>query len=71
MIIIPSSEFEADLEDNLSDNKSENKDCEFNSDHVNHRSESVFDKSTYEEMLMNILFGGKRKKTWGKRRAER
>ena len=40
-----------DLEDNLFDNNSEYEDCECNSDHVNHRGESVFDKSSYEEML--------------------
>ena len=39
-----------DLEDNLFDINSEYEDCECNSDHVNHRSVSVFDKSSYEEM---------------------
>ena len=38
-----------DLEDNLFDINSEYEDCECNSDHVNHRSVSVFDKSSYEE----------------------
>ena len=38
-----------DLEDNLFDINSEYEDCECNSDHVNSRSVSVFDKSSYEE----------------------
>ena len=49
-VIIPSSEFEADLEDNLFDYNSEYEDCEYNSDHVIYSDEGVFDKSIYEEM---------------------
>ena len=47
---IPSSEFEADLEDNLFDYNSEYEDCEYNSDYVIYSNESVFDKSSCEEM---------------------
>ena len=36
-----------DLEDILFDNM---KDCECNSDHVNHYDDSVFEKCTYKEM---------------------
>ena len=36
-----------DLEDILFDNM---KDCECNSDHVNHYDDSVFEKFTYKEM---------------------
>ena len=36
-----------DLEDILFDNM---KDCECNSDHVNHYNDSVFEKSSYKEM---------------------
>ena len=36
-----------DLEDILFDNM---KDCECNSDHVNHYADSVFEKLTYKEM---------------------
>ena len=55
-VVIPSSEFEKDLEDNVFDYTSEYEDCECNSDrhdHVVYRSEcseSVFDKSRCEEM---------------------
>ena len=47
-----------DLEDNLFDNNSEYEDYEcniYNSDHFNHRSDSVYDKSSYNEML-KMLF---------------
>ena len=47
---LPSLNLRQDLEDHLLDNNSEFKDCECNSDHVNHRCESVFDKSRYEEI---------------------
>ena len=41
------------LEDNLiDDNNSEYEDCECDSDHVNHRGESVFDISSY---MLNML----------------
>ena len=45
------------------------KDCECNSDHVNHYNDSVFEKSSYKEMSENIPFGGEkqRKKTCGKK----
>ena len=36
------------LEDILFDNM---KDCECNSDHLNHRNDSVFEKFSYKEML--------------------
>lgn len=39
-----------DLENNLFDNDFEYEDCECNFGHVNHLSESVFDKLSYEEM---------------------
>ena len=47
---LPSLNLRQDLEDHLLDNNSEFKDCKCNSDHVNHRCESVFDKSRYEEI---------------------
>ena len=42
---LPSLNLRQDLEDHLVDNNSEYKDCECDSDHLNHRCESVFDKS--------------------------
>ena len=73
---LPSLNLRQDLEDHLLDNNSEFKDCECNSDHVNHRCESVFDKSRYEVKRyrkwreMNIPIGRNKKKPAGKRKVE-